>query len=440
MGLLSGSAFRGIVGGIASAYVDRREEARNKISEFQERVRNRVDEVNKKKKDFFDKFKADIIDYNAILQSAGSNLKGNLDSYLMTNPTESGLNFLINLPTADLKKELQNTPISEDIQDFAEKTKADYKIESDNLTQSLQDEVGIFKNQGTLFTKGLYEREAPTVQAITETVDDTRELSRVGKARPEGVLAGQVPYTTKDQINYRTTFQKLYFVPDPNTPSVLVRPDAKTATTQQEKDKAAQLAVIDSLYDGYVNNGYNVDRNSFYSEYLFKQDNPTYESSFDIFHAGDFTTNSKEGVQIKQDFSDYLAEDKPEDAARVISILRASSFESNQELAKELQLELDKYNDAPEEFESEEKETTSIEQLRDVGPRPPLGGGAKGKEDRNNWDANYSKLLFNDGTIMTEIQKQYIIDNFDGDFTKQSKDQFVKKKIDQENYKSLNNL
>ena len=41
---------------------------------------------------------------------------------------------------------------------------------------------------------------------------------------------------------------------------------------------------------------------------------------------------------------------------------------------------------------------------------------------------------------MTEIQKQYIIDNFDGDFTKQSKDQFVKKKIDQENYKSLNNL
>ena len=28
MGLLSGSTFRGIVGGIASAYVDRREEAR----------------------------------------------------------------------------------------------------------------------------------------------------------------------------------------------------------------------------------------------------------------------------------------------------------------------------------------------------------------------------------------------------------------------------
>ena len=437
MGLLSGSAFRGIVGGIASAYVDRREEARNKISEFQERVRNRVDKVNEKKKSVFDEFEADVTTYNALLQSAGSNLKPNLDSYLMTKP--NSLTYLNNLSLPELKKELDNTEVIDEAKDFAEKTKEDYKIQSDNLTQSLQDEVGIFKNQGTLFTKGLYEREAPTVQAITETVDDTRELSRVDKARPEGVLAGQIPYTTKDQINYRTTFQKLYFVPDATNPSVLVKPNAQTATTQEEKDKVARLAVIDNLYDSYVNNGYNVDRNSFYSEYLFEQDNPTYEASFEVF-GNDFTTNSKEGVQIKQDFSDYLAEDKPEDAARVISILRASSFESNQELAKELQLELDKYNDAPEEFESEEKETTSIEQLRDVGPRPPLGGGAKGKEDRNNWDANYSKLLFNDGTIMTEIQKQYIIDNFDGDFTKQSKDQFVKKRIDQENYKSLNNL
>ena len=72
MGLLSGSTFRGIVGGIASAYVDRREEARNKISEFQERVRNRVDKVNEKKKDVFDEFEADIKSYNAVLQTAGS--------------------------------------------------------------------------------------------------------------------------------------------------------------------------------------------------------------------------------------------------------------------------------------------------------------------------------------------------------------------------------
>ena len=83
----------------------------------------------------------------------------------------------------------------------------------------------------------------------------------------------------------------------------------------------------------------------------------------------------------------------------------------------------------------DEKETTSIEQLRDVGPRPPLGGGAKGKEERDNWDANYGNLLFRDGTIITEAQKQYILEN-----PRASKDLFVKTKIDQENYKSLNNL
>ena len=35
MGLLSGSTFRGIVGGIASAYVDRREEAKKNIEKYQ---------------------------------------------------------------------------------------------------------------------------------------------------------------------------------------------------------------------------------------------------------------------------------------------------------------------------------------------------------------------------------------------------------------------
>jgi len=440
MGLLSGSTFRGIVGGIASAYVDRRQEAKNKISEFQERVRKSVDKVNNRKKEVFDEFEADVIDYNAILQTAGSNLKGNLDSYLMTNPTNLG--FLKNLSTTDLKKELQNTTVSEDVQDFAEKTKSDYKIESENLTQSLQDEVGIFKNQGTLFTKGLYEREAPTVQSITETVDDTRELPRVGKARPEGVLAGQVPYTTKDQINYRTTFEKLYLVPQAGNPSVLVKPDVKTATTQEEKDKAAQLAVIDTKYNSYVNNGYNVDRNSFYSEYLFKQDNPTYISSFDVFDDGDFTGNSKEASVFKQDFTDYLEADKPEDAARVINILKSSSFEDTQELANQLQLQLDEYDKDPEKFESEEKEKTSIEQLRDVGPEPSLFGLPLGSDERKKkekeveeWRDTYGQLLFKDGTIISEAQKEYMKENPRAD-----KERFVRIRIDQENYKSLNNL
>ena len=77
----------------------------------------------------------------------------------------------------------------------------------------------------------------------------------------------------------------------------------------------------------------------------------------------------------------------------------------------------------------------STEQLKDVGPRPPAGGGAERKEERDNWDANYGNLLFRDGTLMTDAQKKYILQN-----PNTSKDQFVKKRIDVENYKSLNNL
>ena len=94
MGLLSGSTFRGIVGGIASAYVDRREEAKKNIEKYQTQVKNRVEKINEKKENVFKEFEADMTSYNAVLQTAGSNLKPNLDSYLMTKDIEGLINPL----------------------------------------------------------------------------------------------------------------------------------------------------------------------------------------------------------------------------------------------------------------------------------------------------------------------------------------------------------
>ena len=123
MGLLSGSTFRGIVGGIASAYVDRREEAKKNIEKYQTQVKNRVEKINEKKENVFKEFEADMTSYNAVLQTAGSNLKPNLDSYLMTKP--NSLAYLNNLSLPELKKELDNTEVIDEAKDFAEKTKED---------------------------------------------------------------------------------------------------------------------------------------------------------------------------------------------------------------------------------------------------------------------------------------------------------------------------
>ena len=432
MGLLSGSAFRGIVGGIASAYVDRREEARNKISEFQERVRNRVDKVNEKKKDVFDEFDSDIKSYNAVLQIAGSNLKNNLDSYLMSNP--DNLSVLANLQPDQLKNTLRETQVSDDIEDFTQTRQADYKIESDNLTQSLQDEVGIFKNQGTLFTKGLYEREAPTVQAITETVDDTRPLTRTATALPEGLPLGQTAAFTGDaKIKSLQTFKELYYNPPVTANDTFQKP---TLTT----DKGFNfIQDLEKDYNSLVQRGYQGNLEDFFAEYQFDVDqkalNRTFTPSYTKFD-GDFAPNSKFDSNLTSAFTNALETEDYDGAKEIIEGYQSSSFDGNNAKAKTLNEQLDNAikgitDTAPD----DEKETTSVEQLRDVGPRPPLGGGTKGKEERDNWDANYGNLLFRDGTIITDAQKQYILEN-----PRASKDLFVKTKIDQENYKSLNNL
>jgi hypothetical protein len=432
MGLLSGSTFRGIVGGIASAYVDRREEAKDKISEFQERVRNRVDKVNKKKEDVFNEFETDIKSYNAVLQTAGSNLKPQLDTLLMTNPDD--LSALLNLDQNQIKNRLNSVKVSDEVEDFSQTRKDAYKIKSDNLTQSLQDEVGIFKNQGTLFTKGLYERETPTVQAITETVDDTRPLPRVGTALPEGLPLGQTAAFTGDaKIKSLQTFKELYYNPPVTANDTFQKP---TLTT----DKGFNfIQDLEKDYNSLVQRGYQGNLEDFFAEYQFDVDqkalNRTFTPSYTKFD-GDFAPNSKFDSNLTSAFTNALEAEDYDGAKEIIEGYQSSSFEGNNAKAKTLNEQLDNAikgitDTAPD----DEKETTSVEQLRDVGPRPPLGGGAKGKEKRDNWDANYGNLLFRDGTIITDAQKQYILEN-----PRASKDLFVKTKIDQENYKSLNNL
>ena len=432
MGLLSGSTFRGIVGGIASAYVDRREEAKKNIAKYQEQVRNRVDKINEKKQDVFEEFDTDLKSYNAVLQIAGSNLKPQLDSYLMTNPDNLGV--LTNLQPDQLKNTLRATEVSDAVEDFSQTRQSDYKIESDNLTQSLQDEVGIFKNQGTLFTKSLYERAEPTVQAITETVDDTRPLTRTATALPEGIPLGETAAFTGDaKIKSLQTFKELYYNPPISSQDTFQKPTL-------ESDKGFSfIQGLETEYNSLVQKGYQGSLEDFFAEYQFSADqkalNRTFTPSYNKFE-NDFAPNSTFDSRLSTSFANALESEDFDGARQIIEGYESSSFEENNTKSKTLAKQLDDFEKGRiDTVPEEEAETTSIEQLRDVGPRPSLGGGAKGREARDNWDANYGNLLFRDGTLMTDAQKQYILENPGA-----SRELFVKTKIDQENYKSLNNL
>ena len=406
MGLLSGSTFRGIVGGIASAYVDRREEAKKNIAKYQEQVRNRVDKINEKKQDVFEEFDTDLKSYNAVLQIAGSNLKPQLDSYLMTNPDNLGV--LANLQPDQLKNTLRATEVSDAVEDFSQTRQSDYKIE--------------------------YERAEPTVQAITETVDDTRPLTRTATALPEGIPLGETAAFTGDaKIKSLQTFKELYYNPPISSQDTFQKPTL-------ESDKGFSfIQGLETEYNSLVQKGYQGSLEDFFAEYQFSADqkalNRTFTPSYNKFE-NDFAPNSTFDSKLSTSFANALESKDFDGARQIIEGYESSSFEENNTKSKTLAKQLDDFekrriDTVPE----EEAETTSIEQLRDVGPRPPLGGGAKGREARDNWDANYGNLLFRDGTIMTDAQKQYILEN-----PRASRELFVKTKIDQENYKSLNNL
>ena len=164
-----------------------------------------------------------------------------------------------------------------------------------------------------------------------------------------------------------------------------------------------------------LKDGQEAIRFEIFAEYQFDVDqkalNRTFTPSYTKFD-GDFAPNSKFDSNLTSAFTNALEAEDYDGAKEIIEGYQSSSFEGNNAKAKTLNEQLDNAikgitDTAPD----DEKETTSVEQLRDVGPRPPLGGGAKGKEERDNWDANYGNLLFRDGTIITDAQKQYILEN-----------------------------
>ena len=385
MGLLSGSTFRGIVGGIASAYVDRREEAKKNIEKYQTQVKNRVEKINEKKENVFKEFEADMTSYNALLQTAGSNLKPNLDSYLMTK----GIEGLINMNQTQLKNTLNNEPVLDEAQDFAEKTREDYKIESDNLTQSLQDEVGIFKNQGTLFTKSLYDRATPAVQRITETVDDTRPLTRVSAAQPEGLPLNQASFTSQAYINSLDNFKIKNFNYD-SVNKVYTEP-------VKGEPKFENFNNINMKYEDAKSRGFEGSKDDYFSEYQFTEDakaqGKTYTPTYNNF-VNDFLPNSLYQQGIEGQFNDLinkevLSEGDVTFANNIINEYLNSSSKENQEKGESFKEQLDLIVKDKFDEDAPDTETPLTAEKDRVEPRPKRGDPGYTIQKVRAWDRKY---------------------------------------------------
>ena len=385
MGLLSGSTFRGIVGGIASAYVDRREEAKKNIEKYQTQVKNRVEKINEKKQNVFKEFETDMTSYNAVLQTAGSNLKPNLDSYLMTKDIDG----LINMNQTQLKNTLNNEPVLDESQDFAEKTKEDYKIESENLTQSLQDEVGIFKNQGTLFTKSLYDRATPAVQRITETVDDTRPLTKVSAAQPEGLPLNQASFTSQEYINSLDNFKIKNFNYD-SVNKVYTEP-------VKGQPKFENFNRINMEYEDAKSRGFRGSKDDYFSEYQFTEDanaqGKTYTPTYNNF-VNDFEVNSLYSQGIEGQFNDLIDKEVLSGgdvtfANNIINEFLNSSKEANQEKGERFREQLDLIVKSKFDEGAPDTETTLTAEKDRVEPRPKRGDPGYTLQKARAWDRKH---------------------------------------------------
>jgi hypothetical protein len=279
--------------------------------------------------------------------------------------------------------------VLDEAQDFAEKTREDYKIESDNLTQSLQDEVGIFKNQGTLFTKSLYDRATPAVQRITETVDDTRPLTRVSAAQPEGLPLNQASFTSQAYINSLDNFKIKNFNYD-SVNKVYTEP-------VKGEPKFENFNKINIQYEDAKSRGFEGSKDDYFSEYQFTEDakaqGKTYTPTYNNF-VNDFLPNSLYSQGIEGQFNDLinkevLSEGDVTFANNIINEYLNSSSKENQEKGESFKEQLDLIVKDKFDEDAPDTETPLTAEKDRVEPRPKRGDPGYTIQKARAWDRKY---------------------------------------------------
>jgi len=381
MGLLSARGLRQIAIGAGNEYLDKRQEMRDKIEEFRTRAADKKETLQKEYNAYYKEEKGNMQTFKNIATIVGENYTDQLNSFVMSG---GDLNSLSQLDSNGIVDKLSTqTPVEGQVS-YLDKVSGDIKLKNEEVNQSLQDQVGLYKGTSTLFTRGIEERGIKDIQSDVGTIS-------AGDPIDTKFSAGKSIDITELRPNDRITAQKLL---------------TDLYGDSSDPDGGYNIETIQPLLnkaDIMIENGFDGTQQQAMEELIFKQQYDNYNGT-NLDFLTPVSQNDPQILELEKVFVEANSETADliilQDAVNKIKPLNKFKAEEYQIFINEIKAER--------EGKTNTDGTVTVEETpAKVEPRPPsFGGGAEGKAKREAWDLQYGNTHFNDGTLMSPAQQE----------------------------------
>ena len=368
MGLLSARGLRQIAIGAGESYLDKRQEMRDKIEEFRTRAADKKETLQKEYNAYYKEEKGNMQTFKNIATIVGENYTDQLNSFVMSG---GDLNSLSQLDSNGIVDKLSTQKPVEGQVSYLDKVSEDIKLKNEEVNQSLQDQVGLYKGTSTLFTRGIEERGIKDIQSDVGTIsagDPIDTKFSAGKSIEKSNLTNKdITEITKgfDDLYYKEIAQDEYEY-DTEDPKVIEIFNKSKILQENAKLQGIEINDITARAEILYSQQYD----------WYKGDNLQYLTPQSI--------NSPEVKSIIEEFDNNIS---------------GETDLSELQTYVDKVLPLNKY---------------AAEMLQNVVPkRPDLKGIALGSKKRKEkqaeieaWDSKYGNTHFDDGTLMTVTQQE----------------------------------
>ena len=391
MGLLSARGLRQIAIGAGESYLDKRQEMRDKIEEFRTRAADKKETLQKEYNAYYKEEKGNMQTFKNIATIVGKNYTDQLNSFVMSG---GDLNSLSQLDSNGIVDKLSTQKPVEGQVSYLDKVSEDIKLKNEEVNQSLQDQVGLYKGTSTLFTRGIEERGIKDIQSDVGTIsagDPIDTKFSAGKSIEKSNLTNKdITEITKgfDDLYYKEIAQDEYEY-DTEDPKVIEIFNKSKILQENAKLQGIEINDITARAEILYSQQYD----------WYKGDNLQYLTPQSI--------NSPEVKSIIEEFDNNISGETDLSGLQtyVDKVLPLNKYAAEM-LQNKLKEEI-----AEREQKTNTDDTVTVEDV--VPKRPDLKGIALGSKKRKEkqaeieaWDSKYGNTHFDDGTLMTVTQQE----------------------------------
>ena len=340
MGLLS---FRDIAIGAGEAYLDKRQEARKNIIDFSTRAFNKAEELKAKYQEGYEAKKKKADDFKFVATRVGETYLPQLNSFMNQGGQLEQFN---DLDISQVKNILDEPQYKEKQEDFLPTLAQQNKLSAEDLNKDLQNQLNIFNNTASVFTKDIITRGVEGVRADVGTIKEQDIDTRV--AVGPGVQTSTQP-TIADINKNKNTYEKTKIVTKDDFGN-------ETATNSPTTDAIDNIVAQNKLAGEISGNVLNDDL--YLNSAVESYGNPNYTDAV--------TENYQVALKnLEENYSLAKQANDRDEMINSINLLNQLGFSNK---ANELQQDLNKYlkEQGSEADDMQEEQITAAPETREI--------------------------------------------------------------------------